>query len=107
MKTPLFTATALLVAACPLQAQEPERPPPTIAVHYGDLDLNLAEGRATLDRRLRAAARRVCRRYIVPSPYHPSARRRCQRATLVPARETASAAAAAQARLLLARSREP
>lgn len=47
------TAATAAVAGDPLPVR-------TIAVKYGDLDLQTADGKQELDRRLTSAARRVC-----------------------------------------------
>jgi UrcA family protein len=50
---------AAALAAAPATAQE-EAPVAQTLVTYGDLNIGNAAGRATLDRRIRAAARMVC-----------------------------------------------
>ncbi len=57
MKTFLTIAAALLASATPAFAQPASH---SVAVHYGDLDLASADGRATLDSRLRQAVRTAC-----------------------------------------------
>ncbi len=57
MKTILTIAAALLASATPALSQGSTH---SVAVHYGDLDLASAEGRATLDSRLRQAVRTAC-----------------------------------------------
>ncbi len=57
MKTILTLAAALLSTATPALAQPATH---SVAVHYGDLDLASADGRATLDSRLRQAVRTAC-----------------------------------------------
>ena len=57
MKTSLvlIAATALALPVVPAMAQNA-----SISVPYADLDLSSPEGRATLDKRIDAAARKVC-----------------------------------------------
>lgn len=57
MKTISILAAALLAGATPALAQPATH---SVAVHYGDLDLASADGRATLDSRLRQAVRTAC-----------------------------------------------
>ena len=57
MKTILTLAAALLASATPALSQPATH---SVAVHYGDLDLASADGRATLDSRLRQAVRTAC-----------------------------------------------
>jgi UrcA family protein len=110
MKTCLLTAAALLVATNPLHAQGREDAPSQVTVFYQDLDLTRPEGRAALDRRLRAAARRVCgglgsdgRRIEPAGPLGWQSLARCERETVAPARRAAALAAAeAERRLMLA-----
>lgn len=62
MKTVLTIAPALLASATPALSQPATH---SVAVHYGDLDLASAGGRAALDSRLRQAVRTACG---APSP---------------------------------------
>lgn len=57
MKTVMTIAAALLASATPALAQGSTH---SVAVHYGDLNLASADGRATLDSRLRQAVRTAC-----------------------------------------------
>lgn len=58
MKTLFLSVAALLaVGATPAAAQPGAQ---SVAVHYGDLDLGSARGRAILDHRLRQAVRTAC-----------------------------------------------
>lgn len=115
MKTCLLTATALLVGTSPLRAQGLEDAPPQVTVSYQDLDLTRPEGRSALDRRLRAASRRVCgglgpdgRRLARPGPLAWIALARCERRTVAPARRAAALAVAeAERRLILAQTSPP
>ncbi len=51
-----FTLTAGIGHAARAQALAPR----TVAIHYGDLDLGSAAGRASLDHRIRHAVRAAC-----------------------------------------------
>ena len=91
-----YLAPLLIAAVAAPVLASPEEPPQTARVVYHDLDLSRGEGRATLDRRLRVAVKRVC-------PYRHDgtftgryARRACYRATLRSAREFAAAATLSQ-----------
>jgi UrcA family protein len=53
---PLFGALALGATALPAQAQDTR----TIEVRYSDLNLSTAEGRQSLQTRVRSAAKNVC-----------------------------------------------
>ena len=55
MSLVLIAATALALPVVPAMAQNA-----SISVPYADLDLSKPEGRATLDKRIDAAARKVC-----------------------------------------------
>jgi UrcA family protein len=57
MKTILTIAAALLASATPALSQPATH---SVAVHYGDLNLASADGRAALDGRLRQAIRTAC-----------------------------------------------
>lgn len=57
MKTILTIAAALLASATPALSQPAAH---SVAVHYGDLNLASADGRAALDHRLRQAVRTAC-----------------------------------------------
>ncbi len=57
MKTIVTIAAALLASATPALSQGSAH---SVAVHYGDLNLASADGRATLDSRLRQAVRTAC-----------------------------------------------
>lgn len=61
LKTTAIAAAAILVAVGAGDAHAQRRlQVRSIAVSYADLDLDSAEGRATLDNRIRSAVRRVC-----------------------------------------------
>jgi UrcA family protein len=66
---------ASLVAATPAFASAPEGE--TRRVHVADLDLGSTEGRATLDRRIKSAARHVCHDGASISGYAQSAEWQC------------------------------
>ena len=55
MTKTLTLAAAALIAALAVPASAK-----SVAVPYGDLDLLVAEGRAALDKRVAAAARKLC-----------------------------------------------
>ncbi len=57
--SPLALAGALLATSLTVLSTTPVQAA-VRHVHYGDLDLSTATGRATLDRRLRTAANSVC-----------------------------------------------
>jgi UrcA family protein len=62
----LATAGATLSAATvPALAQDIQ----TVVVDYDDLNLNAPSGRATLDARIKSAARRICGPAAGPSPF--------------------------------------
>lgn len=91
MKTCLLAATALQLAAGPLQAQPPINDGRTATVRVSDLDLAHAEGRAMLARRLRGAAHHVCR-VTNAGPLGWVSAARCRRETLAAARPDLTAA---------------
>jgi UrcA family protein len=66
-----------------------------VTVRLGDLDLGQPAGRQTLDRRLRAAVRQVCRSLTVDPVLDIAPEGRCRRATLAEARALAEARIAA------------
>lgn len=88
----LLIAAALLAATSPLTAEPPPRA--GVAVTYEDLDLTRQEDRATLDQRLAAAARSVCRALAIGGPFDLLVRARCERKTLAKVRGRAKLAAA-------------
>jgi len=55
--TLIFAGACLFGATAPAVAAEPSR---TVSVNYGDLNLASDKGRASLDARIRQAARSVC-----------------------------------------------
>lgn len=57
--SPLAFAGALLATGLTVMASSPAQAA-TAIVHYGDLDLSTATGRAALDRRVSHAAQAVC-----------------------------------------------
>jgi UrcA family protein len=89
----LWTAAAVLFGTSPLQAMQAPANPTAVTVSYTDLDLSHPEGRSTLEDRLRAAARSVCR-YNVATSLDRIAIARCRRETLALARNSASFVAA-------------
>jgi UrcA family protein len=63
MKTQILAAlaaTCLLAPMTALAAPAREEGPPTAAVRYDDLNLNSADGHATLMNRVRRAAQQIC-----------------------------------------------
>ena len=66
MKTALFLiATVGSAFAVPAFAQDTAGAVPSVQVRYHDLNLATTEGTAALDRRIKAAAERVCGAYDV------------------------------------------
>lgn len=59
MRKPISVALALAILAAPLGIASPALANPT-AIKFVDLDLESAEGKATLDDRIRNAASRIC-----------------------------------------------
>ena len=76
MKTSLvlIAATALALPVVPAMAQNA-----SVSVPYADLDLSSPEGSATLDKRIDAAARKVCGigELRTGTRLNPSAARKC------------------------------
>jgi UrcA family protein len=74
-------ALALATAVVAVPAAAAAEQPPSIAVHYTDLDLTSAAGQKQLDRRLERAAREVCRmnETVVGSHLRPSHSVECYR----------------------------
>ena len=106
MKTLMLAAVALACSATPVQGRASPEEPGRLAVYHGDLDLTRPEGRATLDRRLSAAARAACRNRPLVTPLDWLVERRCERVALADARQSARIAIArAQTRLQLAQAR--
>jgi UrcA family protein len=104
MKTCFLAAASMLLGSSALAAGEPPGSARTVAVPLGDFDLTRAEGRKALDRRLAAAALRVCRTLADGSAFDQQVVAGCNRRTLALAREQAALAAArARSRSLLAR----
>jgi len=69
----MMTATGMAV---PAMAQESEAP--RVMVHYGDLDLQTADGRERLDFRIRGAIRSMCRADPRPSLPQRMLEQRCE-----------------------------
>jgi UrcA family protein len=104
MKICFVVAAAVLLGSSALSAGEPKRSAHTLVVPLRDFDLTRAEDRETLDRRLAAAALRVCRRLADGSAFDQQVVAGCLRRTLAVAREQAALAAAkARSRSSLAR----
>lgn len=88
LKTVAFAAAlAAATTSHAASASEPDRH--SIEVPTDDLDLTRAEGRGTLDLRLREASRTVCGRLRRDSNLDLSQRRRCRILTVRAAREDA------------------
>lgn len=94
MKTFGWTLLLTLIVPAPLSAANPEPEPGSSRVAYDDLDLTRPEDRATLDRRLRQAARRVCQDHVILTPLAPHALARCEREALADANQSVLAAVA-------------
>lgn len=75
----MFTRLVLSAALLGLATTAPAaaRETASAAVFYGDLDLNKAEGRAMLDRRLARAERQVCGSYPMRDVTRIAAYREC------------------------------
>jgi UrcA family protein len=88
MKKTLIAAQTLLLMASPGHGAPKPVDVRSATVAYADLDLGVAEGRATLEGRLRAAARRVC---SDPGggPMTELAVSRCRQAAMVKGRNAA------------------
>jgi len=80
---------ALATTAAHAQAGTGQGPVQSEAVFYGDLDLTSARGVAALDRRIKSAARRVCRVH-----YHPASL--IERSEMLTCLKTTAAVAAPQ-----------
>lgn len=89
MKSICFVA--LIMVAMSAAAQQPQSPAISIRVSAADLDVTSAQGTRALDRRLKAAVRRVCGDLDARDPYRQSAYRQC----LTIARQSAQAGRAA------------
>ena len=90
-----YLSALLLAALCgPAIAAGGKEDGRTRRVSYSDLDLVRAEDRATLDRRLKAAAVKACRYEYRGSVYLPVELPSCVQRTLADARRSASAAVA-------------
>ena len=80
----MFKPTLALIAlatttggiAAPAMAQDDDAP--RVMVHYGDLDLHTAAGRARLDTRIRGAIRSMCRVEPRPLPQVRANQRACE-----------------------------
>jgi UrcA family protein len=85
----LLAASFLTLAiAAPGVAQTPETP--SVIVSYGDLDLTSPEGSATLDRRIEAAAEKVCQKPRIVDLKAMTSWEECKAASLEDAREQLS-----------------
>ena len=92
----------IAAAAAPALAQD-AAPPAATRISYADLNLGRPEGRATLDRRLRHAARQLCPGKDVRTLTEQMQARACVALTLRSARQLAAAAmASSQPEVLLA-----
>jgi len=93
MTNTLTIAAAALVAVLAVPASAK-----SIAVPYGDLDLSAAEGRATLDKRITAAARKVCPTIDGLELRAQMAAKACYRVALASAQPQLAAATARRSR---------
>lgn len=70
---------ALALAATSPAFANPSEQPPSVTVSHADLDLSNSAGRATLERRLTSAIKRVCGEHPAPTPLYEQVRaRKCQ-----------------------------
>lgn len=89
-------AAASAFAAAPASAQQPVQGEYLVFVPYGDLDLASAGGTETLDRRLKAAANKVCGVTQAPGLVEHFAVRSCRADVLNAARPQVSKAMASR-----------
>ncbi len=88
--TRLLASTAAILLA--ISAHPALADAPTADVRYGDLDLSTREGRATLDRRIDAAARNLCSVGASRDLRQAMASQRCYRVALDSTRTQLAAA---------------
>ena len=70
---------ALALTATSSAFANPSEQPPSVTVFHADLDLSSNAGRATLERRLTSAIKRVCGEHPAPTTLYEQVRaRRCQ-----------------------------